>query len=230
MQYGYFDDSNREYVISTPHTPLPWINYLGSEGFFSIISNTGGGYSFYKDAKLRRLTRYRYNGVPADTGSRFYYIKDGDCVWSPGFLPAKTELDSCRCRHGLGYTVIEGEKDGIGCSITFFVPLGSDCELNYMKLTNHTAQEKRITVFSAVELSCADMPQDPTWFVLMDPEFVTEDWSVASMPFELKSLVVMDPEFVATESAEATMPWEPLPFVTMVPLFAAKEFVSASIP
>ena len=151
MQYGYFDDSNREYVISTPHTPLPWINYLGSEGFFSIISNTGGGYSFYRDAKLRRLTRYRYNGVPADTGSRFYYIKDGASVWSPGFLPAKAELDSYRCRHGLGYTVIESKKDGIGCDITFFVPPGSDCELNHMKLTNNTAQEKRITVFSAVE-------------------------------------------------------------------------------
>jgi cellobiose phosphorylase len=151
MQYGNFDDANREYVIATPNTPLPWINYLGSEGFFSIISNTGGGYSFYRDAKLRRLTRYRYNGIPADMGSRFYYISDGSDVWSPGYLPAKTELDSYRCRHGLGYTVIEGEKNGIDCSLTFFVPIGSDCELNYMALTNRTAHEKHITVFSAVE-------------------------------------------------------------------------------
>ena len=138
-------------LFPLPRTPLPWINYLGSEGFFSIISNTGGGYSFYKDAKLRRLTRYRYNGVPADMGSRFYYIANGSDIWSPGFLPTKTELDSYRCRHGLGYTVIESEKGGIGCSMTFFVPLGADCELNRMALTNKTAQEKRITVFSAME-------------------------------------------------------------------------------
>lgn len=151
MQYGMFDDANREYVITTPHTPLPWINYLGSERFFSLISNTGGGYSFYKDAKMRRLTRYRYNGIPADMGSRFYYIADGSAVWSPGYLPAKTELDSYRCRHGLGYTVIESEKSGIGCSMTLFVPMGSNCELNYMTLTNRTSHEKRITIFSAVE-------------------------------------------------------------------------------
>lgn len=151
MQYGMFDDENREYVITTPHTPLPWINYLGSENFFSILSNTGGGYSFYKDAKLRRLTRYRYNGVPADMGSRFYYIGDGSCVWSPGYLPAKTELDSYRCRHGLGYSVIESEKNGIGCSLTFFVPIGSNCELHHMELINKTDQEKQIAVFSAVE-------------------------------------------------------------------------------
>lgn len=151
MQYGMFDDVNREYVITTPKTPLPWINYLGSEGFFSIVSNTGGGYSFYKDAKLRRLTRYRYNGIPADTGSRFYYINDGAVTWSPGYLPAKTELDSYRCRHGLGYTVIESEKDSLACSLTLFVPLGADCELNYMKLSNHSDYEKKLTVFSAVE-------------------------------------------------------------------------------
>ena len=74
MRYGHFDDAAKEYVIETPATPLPWINYLGNEDFFSLISNTGGGYSFYKDAKLRRITRYRYNNVPADNGSRCYYL------------------------------------------------------------------------------------------------------------------------------------------------------------
>ncbi len=151
MQYGYFDDENREYVITTPQTPLPWINYLGCEDFHSLISNTGGGYAFYKDAKLRRLTRYRYNSVPADFGSRFFYIIDGSDVWSPGYLPAKKPLESYRCRHGLGYTAIESEKNGIRCDMTFFVPIGSHCELNYMKLSNHGTEEKRITVHSAVE-------------------------------------------------------------------------------
>lgn len=94
MKYGYFDDTQREYVITTPKTPLPWINYLGSEDFFSLISNTCGGYSFYKDAKLLRLTRYRYNNVPADTNGKYYYIKDGDTIWNPGWQPTKTPLDT----------------------------------------------------------------------------------------------------------------------------------------
>ena len=85
MQFGHFDDVKKEYVITSPKTPLPWINYLGSENFFSLISNTCGGYSFYKDAKLLRLTRYRYNDTPLDQNGRYYYIKDGDTVWIEPF-------------------------------------------------------------------------------------------------------------------------------------------------
>ena len=89
MQFGHFDDAKKEYVITSPKTPLPWINYLGSENFFSLISNTCGGYSFYKDAKLLRLTRYRYNDTPLDQNGRYYYIKDGDTVWNPGWPSAR---------------------------------------------------------------------------------------------------------------------------------------------
>ena len=105
MQFGHFDDARREYVITTPKTPLPWINYLGSEAFFSLVSNTAGGYSFYRDAKLRRLTRYRYNDAPADANGRYFYIKEGDAVWNPGWQPTQTPLDRYACRHGLGYTI-----------------------------------------------------------------------------------------------------------------------------
>ena len=104
MKFGYFDDQAREYVITTPITPQPWINYLGKDNFFSLISNTCGGYSFYKDAKLLRLTRYRYNNIPRDTNGRYYFIKQGDTIWNPGWQPAKTPLDSYECRHGLGYS------------------------------------------------------------------------------------------------------------------------------
>ena len=107
MKYGYFDNTNKEYVISTPQTPLPWINYLGNENFFSLISNTCGGYSFYKDARLLRLTRYRYNSMPQDNNGHYYYIKDKDIIWNPGWMPSKTPLDTYRCRHGLGYSVFE---------------------------------------------------------------------------------------------------------------------------
>ena len=113
MKYGHFDDQKKEYVITTPKTPLPWINYLGCEEFFTLISNTGGGYAFYKDAKLLRLTRYRYNNTPLDSNGHYFYIKDGDTIWNPGWQPTRTPLDSYSCRHGMGYTVISGEKNQV---------------------------------------------------------------------------------------------------------------------
>ena len=125
MQYGYFDDARKEYVITTPRTPLPWINYLGSESFFALCSNTAGGYAFYRDARLRRLTRFRYNGSPLDGEGFRIYIKDGERVWNPGWQPTQTELDSYRCRHGLGYTVIEGVKDGLAATQELLVPQGT---------------------------------------------------------------------------------------------------------
>ena len=151
MQYGYFDDAKREYVITRPDTPLPWINYLGSERFFSLISNTCGGYSFYMDAKLRRLTRFRYNDVPRDSGGRCFYIKEGGTVWSPAFLPAKTPLDGYTCRHGLGYSVFTGEKNGLRAELTCFVPVGADCEVRLLKLKNLSAKIKKPQLYSAVE-------------------------------------------------------------------------------
>lgn len=151
MKYGHFDDEKKEYVIETPHTPLPWINYLGSGDFHSLISNTLGGYSFYKDSKLRRLTRYRYNNVPRDISGRFYYIKDEEVVWNIGYLPTKTELDSYSCRHGLNYSVFESGKNGIVASLTAFVPLDDDCEINKIVLRNDTEKEKSISLFGVVE-------------------------------------------------------------------------------
>ena len=151
MKYGHFDDKAREYVIETPRTPYPWINYLGSENFFGIISNTAGGYCFYRDARLRRITRYRYNNLPVDNGGRYFYIKDGDTVWNPGWKPTKTELDSYACRHGMGYTVITGEKNGVKASQLSFVPLGINAEVHQISLTNNTKAPKDLILTSFVE-------------------------------------------------------------------------------
>ncbi|MCL2051023.1 MAG: glycosyl transferase [Lachnospiraceae bacterium] len=151
MQFGYFDDANREYVITTPKTPLPWINYLGCNDFFSLISNTGGGYSFYKDAKLLRLTRYRYNNVPTDNNGKYIYIKDNDTVWNPGWQPVKTELDSYECRHGIGYSRFNSKKNGIRAEILNFIPMNDTCELNQLKITNESNEVKSISLFSYVE-------------------------------------------------------------------------------
>ncbi|MCI8405078.1 MAG: glycosyl transferase [Clostridia bacterium] len=151
MRYGYFDDANKEYVISTPRTPLPWINYLGTNGFFSLISNTSGGYCFYKDAKHRRILRYRYNNVPADNGGRYFYINDGGDCWTHSYMPMKKELDSYECRHGMGYTKICGERNGIEVMQTSFVPVNDNCEIHRIVLTNKTDHIKSIKLFSFVE-------------------------------------------------------------------------------
>jgi cellobiose phosphorylase len=151
MKYGHFDDKTREYVISTPETPSAWINYLGDDSFFSLISNTMGGYSFYKDAKLRRITRYRYNDVPADMDGRHFYIKDGSLVWSPAFLPSKTPLDSYECRHGMGYSTFEGAKNGVSAKITCFVPLKESCEVEEVEITNQSKNAKTLSLFAQIE-------------------------------------------------------------------------------
>lgn len=148
MKFGYFDDANKEYVITNPRTPFPWINYLGNEDFFSLISNTAGGYSFYKDAKFRRLNRYRYNNVPMDNGGRYFYINDGGTIWSPGWKPVKTELDNYECRHGLSYTTLKGEKNGVQAETVFFVPLKSWCEIQKMTLSNTSSETKHLKLFS----------------------------------------------------------------------------------
>jgi len=151
MKFGHFDDKNREYVIDNPRTPWPWINYLGNEDFFSLISNTAGGYTFYKDAKFRRLTRYRYNNVPMDDGGKYFYIKDGDTTWSPGWKPCKTELDSYECRHGMNYTSIKGVKNGVSATALYFVPLKTWAEVQKLTLTNNSKEVKKLKVFSFVE-------------------------------------------------------------------------------
>ena len=150
-QYGHFDDANREYVITNPATPFPWINYLGNEDFFGLISNTGGGYNFYKDAKFRRITRYRYNSVPMDSVGRYFYIKEGETIWNPGWKPCKTALDAYECRHGLNYTRITGAKNKIRASVLFFVPLGVKAEIQRLTLTNESDETKCLKLFSYAE-------------------------------------------------------------------------------
>ena len=150
-QYGHFDDAKREYVITDPKTPFPWINYLGNEDFFGLISNTGGGYNFYKDAKFRRITRYRYNSVPMDSVGRYFYLVDGATIWNPGWKPCKTPLDKYECRHGLNYTRITGEKNGVRASVLHFVPLGVKAEIQRVTISNLSNEIKHLKLFSYAE-------------------------------------------------------------------------------
>ena len=164
MKYGYFDDQNREYVITTPKTPLPWINYLGCKDFFTLLSNTSGGYSFYKDAKLLRITRYRYNSVPYDNNGKYFYIKDGDTIWNPAWQPTKTPLDRYECRHGLGYSRFSSGKNGVAADVLVFVPMDDTCEVEQVKLTNTTDKPKEIKLFSYVEWCLWNAMDDMTNF------------------------------------------------------------------
>ena len=162
MKFGYFDDENREYVITTPKTPLPWINYLGCGEFFSLMSNTCGGYTFYKDAKLLRLTRYRYNDVPNDINGKYFYIKDGDTIWNPGWKPTKTPLDSYECRHGMGYSRFASSKNGLKAEMLAFVPMNDNCEVTRLILTNLSDKPKTFSVFSYVEFCLWNAMDDMT--------------------------------------------------------------------
>ena len=151
MKFGHFDDQRREYVITHPRTPYPWINYLGCEEFFSIMSHTAGGYSFYKDARLRRITRYRYNNVPVDDGGKYFYINEEGKVWSPGWKPVKAALDRYECRHGMGYTRITGEVDQLEAEVLYLVPLGYHGEVQQVKLKNKSDRKRSFSLFSFVE-------------------------------------------------------------------------------
>ena len=164
MKFGFFDDQRREYVITTPRTPLPWINYLGNEDFFTLLSNTAGGYSFYRDARLRRITRYRYNNCPLDQEGFHLYVQDGETVWNPGWQPVQTELDEYVCRHGLGYTVIEGKKSGVRARQEFVIPKGETCMLIRVTVSNETEREKQLRIYPYLEFCLWDAMDDASNF------------------------------------------------------------------
>ena len=180
MRFGHFDDAAREYVITTPRTPYPWINYLGCEEFYGIISHLAGGYCFHRDARLRRLTRYRYNGVPTDAGGRTYYLKDGDDYWTPAWAPVKRELEHYQCRHGLGYTRITGARGGVRAELLFLVPLGASAELHRITLRNEGPARKRLRLFSLVEFCL--------WNALDDQTNFQRNWSTGEVEVEGSTL------------------------------------------
>jgi len=164
QRYGFFDDDRREYVITRPDTPVPWINYLGTDGFYGIVSNTAGGYSWHRDARLRRLTRYRYNNVPGDAGGRYLYLRDdadGE-YWSPSWQPTRATLDAYECRHGLSYTTINSAKNGIRSSTLYFSPRGENLEIWRLTVANDRDTAAELSVFSSVEFALWDAQDDAT--------------------------------------------------------------------
>lgn len=170
MKFGYFDDQNREYVINTPKTPLPWINYLGTKNYFGIISNTAGGYTFFKDARYRRILRYRYNDIPLDQNGRYIYIHDHSSkkIWSTTWQPTQSPLSEYECRHGLGYTKIKSKMEDIETETLYFIPLNDSVEIWKIKITNTAESQsksiKKLSLFSFVEFCLWDALDDATNF------------------------------------------------------------------
>jgi cellobiose phosphorylase len=166
MQFGHFDDEKREYVITRPDTPLPWINYLGCQAYFGLISNTAGGYSFYRDARLRRITRYRYNNAPFDFGGRYLYLRDDDAgeFWSPSWQPTRHNLENYSCRHGMGYSIIGSTYKGIEARTKYFVPMDENLEIWQLTVTNHRSAPAALSVFSSIEFCLWDAQDDATNF------------------------------------------------------------------
>lgn len=184
-------------MITTPETPLPWINYLGCKDFFTLISNTCGGYSFYKDAKLLRLTRYRYNNVPYDNNGQYFYIKDGSSIWNPGWQPSQTRLDSYECRHGLGYSRFTGSLNQAKAEVLTFVPLNDTCQVTSLTLTNESGETKNLSLFSYVEWCL--------WNADDDMKNFQRNLSTGELEIEGSTIITKQ----NTESAATTMPFIP---------------------
>ncbi len=164
MRYGHFQD--HEYVVTRPDTPIPWINYLGNRDLHSIISNTAGGYAFYRDARLRRLTRYRYNNVPLDGGGRILYLRDDNtcAYWSPTWQPTQNTLMDYTCRHGLGYTIIASTYRQVRAECCYFIPPDENVEIWRLVLQNQRGAPASLSVFSAIEFCLWDAYEDATNF------------------------------------------------------------------
>jgi len=194
MKFGHFDDLNKEYVIEKYETPLPWINYLGSDSFFTLLSNTAGGYAFYKDARLRRITRYRYNNLPLDQDGFHIYVKDGDTIWNPGWQPVQTALDHYECRHGLGYSVITGKKNNILVKQELYVPKYDNILLQRVTV-NNTAIPLRKSICSHLWNSVCGMP----WMIQQTSRETIQ-------PVKLKLKEVLSTIKLNTEKEEITMP------------------------
>ncbi|MGA2471785.1 MAG: glycosyl hydrolase family 65 protein [Solirubrobacteraceae bacterium] len=165
--YGYYDPGAREYVITRPDTPTPWINYLGQGGYGGIISNAAGGFSFDRDPRDRRVSRYRYNALPSDQPGRYVYLRRQDTgeYWGATWQPVRAPLEHYECRHGAGYTRITTEHAGIRSELLYFVPLGAvddpcPAEVWVLRLGNTTSESLVLRSFSYVEFSFADSSND----------------------------------------------------------------------
>ncbi|MDP8266983.1 MAG: hypothetical protein P9M07_08625 [Candidatus Aceula meridiana] len=160
MKYGHFSKDNLEYIITRPDTPFPWINYLTNEKYCAIISQCAGGYSFYKDCRINRLTRWHPEDYQLDRPGKYIFVREANKAWSLTYQPLRTKPTSYQCRHGLGYTTIESKNNGVNSEVTYFVPENDNCEAWIVKLANNTKKTKKLEVFPYVEFLLGDYHEE----------------------------------------------------------------------
>ena len=157
MQYGHFDNENREYVIDRVDLPASWTNYLGVKDMCAVVNHTAGGYVFYKSPEYHRITRFRGNGVPMDRPGHYVYVRDDETgeYWSISWQPVGKDLEKAKytCRHGLSYSRYECDYQGIGASQTLVIPKEDPVELWDVKLQNNSDRERHLSVYSYCEFS-----------------------------------------------------------------------------
>ncbi len=155
MRYGYFDDANREYVIDRPDTPAPWANYLGSPEYGAIISNNAGGYSFAKSGANGRILRYVFNNF--DQPGRYIYLRDDESkdYWSASWQPVGKDLAQYKseCRHGMGYTRMSADYNGIHSEALYYVPLGKTYEVWAFTVKNDSDRPRSLTLTGYAEFT-----------------------------------------------------------------------------
>ncbi len=206
--YGYFDAANREYVITDPMTPEPWINYLEGNGELSaFISNGAGGTAWYGQPHTGRITRYRLNGLPMDSPGYYLYVKDGGECWNPSFFPTMTGLDSWQCRHGMGYTRFSASRKDLHATVSYFIPLQDNILLWDVTLENRSAESKQLELYPYIDHSLHEYAKDVLAFCVCGNQVryfrdgesggLMSDYFAFESPFEGKTL------FSATEPFEA---------------------------
>ncbi|MHB9026083.1 MAG: GH36-type glycosyl hydrolase domain-containing protein [Armatimonadota bacterium] len=209
MQYGYFDDAAREYVISNPETPGAWINYLMGGELYAFISQAAGGVAFYREPAEGRLTRYRFNGLPVDSPGFYLYIQDGETTWNPSFCPTRTPLDTYRCRHGLGYTTFESSKNGIAAKVTYTIPPDDPVLLWSVELTNTSQETRALQLSTYLEFSLHTFTKDEfaycvcgnQWRLTFDPAVngIRIDYFAFESPFHGQSIFASSAPVTAYE-------------------------------
>ena len=169
--FGRFDDKRREYVVTHPETPAPWINYLMGGDLTALISQAAGGLAFYKEPSEGRLTRYRFNGLPADSPGFYVYVQEGHDVWNPSFAPTRTPLDRYECRHGLGYTRFDSERRGIGAEVAYLIPPSDNVFLWSVRLVNNSRRTRRLRLSTYQEFSLHRYSYDTDGFLVCGNAF-----------------------------------------------------------
>jgi N,N'-diacetylchitobiose phosphorylase len=156
MNFGYFDDKNKEYVVTDPETPAPWTNYLGEPAYGALITNNAGGFSFVKSGGEGRINRYLFNG-PIDGPGRYFYLFDQQkkVYWTASWAPVCKDKNLTKyvCRHGTSYSVISSEYDKIKTEATYFVPIGALHDVWIFNIENTDSVEREISVFPFVEFT-----------------------------------------------------------------------------